>query len=165
MSKTKKLIQMATEIWRSDTDRRPQSITFGSIADLADALNRAKTAHGEFERGLGQADHNWPLWYAAYIAMEQGLIERPVCKLAQTEIQVQKGPEAFITPQTKSPGDLPARPTPPNHTDSSWGYGSDDGSKITTGDNAPAWNGADVAAALDEVQMDASDPEEYWAAH
>jgi hypothetical protein len=27
-------------------------------------------AHSEFERGLGAKDHNWLVWYAAYIARE-----------------------------------------------------------------------------------------------
>ena len=56
--------------------RRRRYIVFDSITDLSDALLRAKDAHSEFERGLGAKDDNWPLWYAAYIAMEQGLAEK-----------------------------------------------------------------------------------------
>ena len=48
-------------------------IPFYSIGDLRDALIRAETAHTEFERGPGSPDHNRPLWYASYMAMEQRL--------------------------------------------------------------------------------------------
>jgi len=52
---------------------RRNLIAFYSISDLSDALIRAETAHAEFERGLGSPDHNCPLLYASYTAMEQGL--------------------------------------------------------------------------------------------
>ena len=46
--------------------------SFGSAADLADALRRAAVAHGEHEaRTGGGYDVNWPDWYAAYLAAEQ----------------------------------------------------------------------------------------------
>ncbi len=46
--------------------------TFASANDLASALRRAATAHGEHEaRTGGQRDENWPDWYAAYMAAEQ----------------------------------------------------------------------------------------------
>jgi len=45
--------------------------TFASPSDLASALRRAETAHGEHERRTGQPDANWPEWYARYIAAEQ----------------------------------------------------------------------------------------------
>jgi len=57
--------------------RLPRPIVFDSLMDLSQALRRAKDAHSEFERGLGAEDYNWPLWYAAYIAMEQGLAKSP----------------------------------------------------------------------------------------
>ena len=45
---------------------------FVSVADLANALRRAETAHGEHEkRAGGQRDANWPEWYAAYMIAEQ----------------------------------------------------------------------------------------------
>jgi catechol 2,3-dioxygenase-like lactoylglutathione lyase family enzyme len=44
---------------------------FASTADLADALRRAAAAHGEHEQRTGEADANWPDWYAAYIVAEQ----------------------------------------------------------------------------------------------
>jgi catechol 2,3-dioxygenase-like lactoylglutathione lyase family enzyme len=45
--------------------------TFTSTADLASALRRAEAAHGEHERRTGEADPNWPDWYAAYMVAEQ----------------------------------------------------------------------------------------------
>ena len=49
----------------------PAETGFTSAADLASALRRAATAHGEHEKRSGQADENWPDWYAAYIVAEQ----------------------------------------------------------------------------------------------
>jgi hypothetical protein len=34
-------------------------------------MRRAEAAHGEHERRTGQADENWPDWYATYMAAEQ----------------------------------------------------------------------------------------------
>jgi catechol 2,3-dioxygenase-like lactoylglutathione lyase family enzyme len=45
--------------------------SFGSASDLASALRRAAAAHGEHEKRIGQADPNWPDWYAKYMAAEQ----------------------------------------------------------------------------------------------
>jgi catechol 2,3-dioxygenase-like lactoylglutathione lyase family enzyme len=45
--------------------------SFTSTTDLEGALRRASTAHGEHEKRLGQADPNWPSWYAAYMVAEQ----------------------------------------------------------------------------------------------
>lgn len=73
--------------------RLPRPIAFDSIADLSQALVRAKDAHSEFERRLGAKDYNWPLWYAAYIAMEQGVAEKSASKLACSAIQVSPGSE------------------------------------------------------------------------
>jgi hypothetical protein len=71
----------------------PRSIVFDSITDLSQALLRAKDAHSEFERSLGAKDYNWPLWYAAYIAMEQGLAEKSASKLPSSAIAVSPGSE------------------------------------------------------------------------
>jgi catechol 2,3-dioxygenase-like lactoylglutathione lyase family enzyme len=49
----------------------PALTTFTSVNDLAAALRRAATAHGEHEKRIGQADPNWPDWYAAYMVAEQ----------------------------------------------------------------------------------------------
>ena len=38
---------------------------FASASDLASAMRRAETAHGEHEKRMGgQRDENWPAWYA-----------------------------------------------------------------------------------------------------
>jgi catechol 2,3-dioxygenase-like lactoylglutathione lyase family enzyme len=51
--------------------------TFGSASDLANAMRRAAAAHGEHEKRIGQADENWPDWYAAYMVAEQAGTELP----------------------------------------------------------------------------------------
>jgi catechol 2,3-dioxygenase-like lactoylglutathione lyase family enzyme len=45
--------------------------TFVSSAELATALRRAETAHGEHEKRIGKRDEDWPDWYAEYIVAEQ----------------------------------------------------------------------------------------------
>jgi catechol 2,3-dioxygenase-like lactoylglutathione lyase family enzyme len=50
---------------------------FASTADLASALRRAEAAHGEHEKRTGQADANWPDWYADYMVREQAGTELP----------------------------------------------------------------------------------------
>jgi catechol 2,3-dioxygenase-like lactoylglutathione lyase family enzyme len=45
--------------------------SFASANDLATALRRAAAAHGEHEKRAGQADPNWPDWYAGYMVREQ----------------------------------------------------------------------------------------------
>jgi hypothetical protein len=44
---------------------------FTSANDLATALRRAAAAHGRHEARTGQADQNWPDWYAEYMVREQ----------------------------------------------------------------------------------------------
>jgi catechol 2,3-dioxygenase-like lactoylglutathione lyase family enzyme len=51
--------------------------TFASAGDLAGALRRAAAAHGEHEKRIGQADANWPDWYAEYMVAEVGGTELP----------------------------------------------------------------------------------------
>ena len=50
---------------------------YSSVADLAGALRRAAAAHGEHEKRIGQADENWPDWYAAYMVASQAGTELP----------------------------------------------------------------------------------------
>jgi len=50
---------------------------FSSTADLASAMRRASAAHGEHEQRTGEADANWPDWYAAYMVAEQKGDELP----------------------------------------------------------------------------------------
>ena len=45
--------------------------TYSSVGDLSQALRRAAAAHGEHEKRIGQADSNWPDWYAEYLVREQ----------------------------------------------------------------------------------------------
>ncbi len=49
----------------------PAATSFASTSDLASALRRAAAAHGEHEKRIGQADENWPDWYADYMVKEQ----------------------------------------------------------------------------------------------
>jgi catechol 2,3-dioxygenase-like lactoylglutathione lyase family enzyme len=58
---------------RVDTNR--MAVT--SSTALAAALRRAASAHGEHEKRTGQADPNWPDWYAAYMVAEQSGEELP----------------------------------------------------------------------------------------
>jgi catechol 2,3-dioxygenase-like lactoylglutathione lyase family enzyme len=51
--------------------------TYGSASDLANAMRRAAAAHGEHEKRTGEADANWPDWYAAYMVAEQSGAELP----------------------------------------------------------------------------------------
>ena len=51
--------------------------TYESAPDLAEALRRAEAAHGEHEKRTGEADANWPDWYAAYMVAEQAGTELP----------------------------------------------------------------------------------------
>jgi catechol 2,3-dioxygenase-like lactoylglutathione lyase family enzyme len=51
--------------------------SFGSASDLANAMRRASVAHGEHETRIGEADANWPDWYAAYMVAEQAGTELP----------------------------------------------------------------------------------------
>lgn len=47
-------------------------VMFTSSNDLAGALRRAATAHGEHEKRIGNADTpGWPDWYADYMISEQ----------------------------------------------------------------------------------------------
>jgi catechol 2,3-dioxygenase-like lactoylglutathione lyase family enzyme len=50
---------------------------FTSASDLASALRRAAAAHGQHEARIGQADKNWPDWYAEYMVREQNGKELP----------------------------------------------------------------------------------------
>ena len=55
----------------------PATTTFASPSDLASTLRRAAAAHGQHEARTGQADPNWPDWYAEYIVREQAGKELP----------------------------------------------------------------------------------------
>ncbi len=51
--------------------------SFASAADLANAMRRAAAAHGKHEERTGEADPNWPDWYAEYLVAEQAGKELP----------------------------------------------------------------------------------------
>ncbi len=55
----------------------PAATSFESAHDLADAMRRASVAHGEHEKRTGEADADWPDWYAAYMVAEQAGTELP----------------------------------------------------------------------------------------
>ena len=45
--------------------------TYESVSDLAQALRRAAEAHGRHEKRTGEADPDWPDWYALYMVRER----------------------------------------------------------------------------------------------
>ena len=51
--------------------------SYASAADLSAAMRQASVAHGEHEKRIGQADANWPDWYAAYMVAVQAGTELP----------------------------------------------------------------------------------------
>jgi catechol 2,3-dioxygenase-like lactoylglutathione lyase family enzyme len=55
----------------------PAATGFASAAELSAALRRAAAAHGEHEARIGQADPDWPVWYADYMVREQAGQELP----------------------------------------------------------------------------------------
>ena len=55
----------------------PGATSFASASDLASALRRAAAAHGKHEKRIGEADPNWPDWYAEYLVREQAGQELP----------------------------------------------------------------------------------------
>jgi len=55
----------------------PGATTFASATDLASALRRAAAAHGEHEERTGEADANWPDWYAEYMVSVYAGVEPP----------------------------------------------------------------------------------------
>jgi predicted enzyme related to lactoylglutathione lyase len=55
----------------------PTETSFGSIQELARAMERAEKAHGEHEKRTGMADQEWAAWYARYMVAEQAGTELP----------------------------------------------------------------------------------------
>jgi len=49
----------------------PAPTTYSSVGELAGSLRRAAAAHGKHEAETGQADPDWPDWYAAYMVDER----------------------------------------------------------------------------------------------
>jgi catechol 2,3-dioxygenase-like lactoylglutathione lyase family enzyme len=44
---------------------------YDGVNDVAEALKRAAAAHGEHEARTGEADPDWPQWYAEYMVRER----------------------------------------------------------------------------------------------
>ena len=59
--------QQAEDPARSSAKR----LTFASASELAEGLLRAEHAHGEYQEQTGDADPDWPSWYARYFEQEQ----------------------------------------------------------------------------------------------
>jgi hypothetical protein len=51
--------------------------TYESVGDLTEALRRAAAAHGQHEERTGEADPDWPDWYALYMVRESAGEELP----------------------------------------------------------------------------------------
>jgi hypothetical protein len=55
----------------------PMSTAYESVQDLKEALERAAAAHGKHEERIGEADPDWPDWYALYMVRERAGEELP----------------------------------------------------------------------------------------
>ena len=68
-------------LFQEITSRLPGRVTgetkYSASNELAQALRRAAAAHGQHEARTGQADPNWPDWYAEYMVREQSGAELP----------------------------------------------------------------------------------------
>jgi len=68
-------------LFQEITERLPGRVVgetkYASANDLAAAMRRAAAAHGQHEARIGQADPNWPDWYAEYMVREQNGEELP----------------------------------------------------------------------------------------
>ena len=68
-------------LFQEITTRLPGRVTadttYPSVSELSQALRRAAAAHGRHEARTGQADPNWPDWYAEYLVREQSGEELP----------------------------------------------------------------------------------------
>jgi catechol 2,3-dioxygenase-like lactoylglutathione lyase family enzyme len=69
------LLQEVTNRLPGRLDRTITS--YNSAGDLAGAMRRASVAHGEHEKRIGQADPDWPDWYARFMVAEQSGEEPP----------------------------------------------------------------------------------------
>jgi len=56
----------------------PVATSFTSADELAAALRRAAAAHGEHEERTGEADADWPSWYAEYLVREHAGDDLPL---------------------------------------------------------------------------------------
>jgi catechol 2,3-dioxygenase-like lactoylglutathione lyase family enzyme len=65
------------EVTKRLPGRVASDTTYVSARDLAEAMIRAAKAHGQHEARIGQADPDWPVWYAEYMVREQSGEEPP----------------------------------------------------------------------------------------
>jgi catechol 2,3-dioxygenase-like lactoylglutathione lyase family enzyme len=65
------------EVTRRLPGRVAGNTSYASAYELAQAMIRAAKAHGQHETRTGQADQNWPGWYAEYMVREQSGEELP----------------------------------------------------------------------------------------
>jgi catechol 2,3-dioxygenase-like lactoylglutathione lyase family enzyme len=49
----------------------PAPAAYDSVSDLSESLQRAAAAHGKHEAETGEADPDWPDWYAQYMLDER----------------------------------------------------------------------------------------------
>jgi catechol 2,3-dioxygenase-like lactoylglutathione lyase family enzyme len=70
------LLQEVTERFPGRIDG--DETIFSSLNDLATALRRAETAHGQHEKTTGERDAAWPDWYAQYLINEKSGKPRPI---------------------------------------------------------------------------------------
>ena len=52
-------------------DSQAGGASFTNADELAQAMKRAEAAHAEHEARTGEADPDWPQWYAEYMVREQ----------------------------------------------------------------------------------------------
>jgi hypothetical protein len=74
------LQEITTRAFLLDEEEERESLmttTYESVSDLAEALRRAAAAHGEHEKRIGEADPDWPDWYALYMVKERAGEELP----------------------------------------------------------------------------------------
>ncbi|WCB95760.1 hypothetical protein DSM104299_04510 [Baekduia alba] len=69
------IVQEVTTRLPGRVEDKPAS--YASTPDLVDALKRAAAAHGEHEARTGEADADWPEWYADYMVRERTGQELP----------------------------------------------------------------------------------------
>ena len=55
-----------------------ETTSYATASELAAAMRRASIAHGEHEKRTGEADPDWPDWYAKYMVAEHAGAELPL---------------------------------------------------------------------------------------
>jgi catechol 2,3-dioxygenase-like lactoylglutathione lyase family enzyme len=55
-----------------------ETTSYATASELAAAMRRASIAHGQHEKRTGEADPDWPDWYAKYMVAEHAGAELPL---------------------------------------------------------------------------------------